>query len=203
MPCRQVSTFNGLTGSGQSGGGGYTTEADCLQACREGACCEGTTCTVKPQCQCQGTGKTFKGVGTVCAPNPCIVCSDWFSSLPQTLTVELQDCIDNAYGTDFATMNGTYTVTKGVPEYVFPLRLWRVSYEFVPGPGKKVYVEVDCLSFGTKARYTAFVRVATVYGVDGVGTLRNAPPGCYAETLSGGNPSFLSCTFVVTCNPLP
>jgi hypothetical protein len=72
MPCRQVSTYNGTTGSGQSGGGGYTTEADCLQACKEGACCEGTTCTVKPQCQCQGTGQTFKGVGTTCTPNPCL-----------------------------------------------------------------------------------------------------------------------------------
>jgi|694.fasta_scaffold00746_37 hypothetical protein len=59
MPCRQVSTFNGTTGSGQSGGGGYTTEADCLNACKEGACCEGTTCTVKPQCQCK------------CATNSC------------------------------------------------------------------------------------------------------------------------------------
>jgi hypothetical protein len=37
-----------------------------------GACCEGTTCSVKPQCQCQGTGKTFKGVGTTCSPNPCV-----------------------------------------------------------------------------------------------------------------------------------
>lgn len=71
MPCRQASTYNGVSGSGQSGGGGYATEADCLNACKEGACCDGTTCSVKPQCQCQGTGKTFKGVGTTCAPNPC------------------------------------------------------------------------------------------------------------------------------------
>jgi len=67
MPCRQVSTFNGTPASS----GSYRTEAECNQACREGACCEGTTCSVKPQCQCQGTGKTFKGVGTVCTPNPC------------------------------------------------------------------------------------------------------------------------------------
>ena len=38
----------------------------------DGACCEGTACSVKPQCQCQGTGKTFKGVGTTCTPNPCV-----------------------------------------------------------------------------------------------------------------------------------
>lgn len=76
MPCRQVSTYNGTTGSGKTGGGGYATEAECLQACQEGACCEGTTCTVKPQCQCQGTGKVFKGVGTTCTPNPCTACCD-------------------------------------------------------------------------------------------------------------------------------
>lgn len=48
----------------------YRTQAECLQACKEGACCETvngvTTCSVKPQCQCQGAGKTFKGVGTTC-----------------------------------------------------------------------------------------------------------------------------------------
>jgi hypothetical protein len=71
MPCRQVSTFNGTAASS----GSYTTEADCLNACKEGACCEGTTCTVKPACQCQGTGKVFKGVGTVCSPNPCLCCN--------------------------------------------------------------------------------------------------------------------------------
>lgn len=47
-------------------GATYATEAECNQACQEGACCEGTTCTVKPACQCQGAGKTFKGVGTTC-----------------------------------------------------------------------------------------------------------------------------------------
>jgi hypothetical protein len=78
MPCRQVSTYNGLSGSGQSGGGGYTTEADCLNACKEGACCDGTTCSVKPACQCQGTGQVFKGVGTVCAGVTCCSCGDGY-----------------------------------------------------------------------------------------------------------------------------
>jgi hypothetical protein len=50
---------------------GYATEADCLNACEEGACCEGETCSIKPQCQCQGEGQVFEGVGTVCSPNPC------------------------------------------------------------------------------------------------------------------------------------
>jgi len=70
MPCRQVSTYNGTAATS----GSYRTEADCLQACQEGACCEGTTCSVKPQCQCQSAEKVFKGVGTVCSPNPCDCC---------------------------------------------------------------------------------------------------------------------------------
>jgi hypothetical protein len=62
MPCRQASTFNGTAASS----GSYRTEAECNQACQEGACCEGTVCAVKPQCQCQGAGQTFQGVGTTC-----------------------------------------------------------------------------------------------------------------------------------------
>jgi hypothetical protein len=69
MPCYKSTTMPG--GTTTEGLASYATEADCLQACREGACCEGTTCTVKPQCQCQGTGKVFKGVGTTCATGVC------------------------------------------------------------------------------------------------------------------------------------
>jgi hypothetical protein len=73
MPCYQSTNLpGGVTNTGRTS---YRTEADCLNACKEGACCEGTTCTVKPQCQCQGAGKTFKGVGTVCTPNPCLCCN--------------------------------------------------------------------------------------------------------------------------------
>jgi len=69
MPCYQSTSLpGGVTTTGRTS---YATEADCNQACKEGACCEGTSCSVKPACQCQGTGKTFKGVGTVCTPNPC------------------------------------------------------------------------------------------------------------------------------------
>jgi len=69
MPCYQPANFPpGFTSTGRTG---YRTEAECVNACREGACCEGTTCAVKPACQCQGAGKVFKGVGTTCTPNPC------------------------------------------------------------------------------------------------------------------------------------
>ena len=67
MTCRQTFTPS----AEELKAGAFTTEADCLNACKEGACCEGRTCTVRPACGCQGTGQTFKGVGTTCSPNPC------------------------------------------------------------------------------------------------------------------------------------
>ena len=70
MTCLQIPVYFGVPAKS----GSHATEAECNQACQEGACCEGTTCTVKPQCQCQGTGQSFKGVGTTCAPNPCGRC---------------------------------------------------------------------------------------------------------------------------------
>ncbi len=63
MPCYQSTSLpSGVTTTGRTG---YTTEADCLQACKEGACCEGTTCTVKPQCQCKCTSGSCCGPDTV------------------------------------------------------------------------------------------------------------------------------------------
>lgn len=41
-------------------------------ACCLGACCESNgTCSVKPQEQCQGFGRLFKGEGTTCGPTTC------------------------------------------------------------------------------------------------------------------------------------
>jgi hypothetical protein len=72
MPCYQSS--NVPSGYGKIGTGGYATEAECLEACKEGACCNGSTCSVKPQCQCdESQGFGFQGVGTSCSPNPCNV----------------------------------------------------------------------------------------------------------------------------------
>ena len=74
MPCYQLNTQP--QGHYKIGQGGYATEADCLNACKEGACCESNgTCNVRPQCQCQGAGQTFQGIGTVCSPNPCGCCT--------------------------------------------------------------------------------------------------------------------------------
>jgi hypothetical protein len=68
MPCIQTATNSG---GAPAFSGPHKTEADCLKACVEGACCQGTTCTVRRKCECQGTGQTFNGEGTTCSPNPC------------------------------------------------------------------------------------------------------------------------------------
>jgi hypothetical protein len=92
MPCSQQNS------APSPGAVSYATEADCLNACKEGACCEGTTCSVKPQCQCQGAGKVFKGVGTTCSPNPCGCCGNDESLLGKTGTT--------------LTVNYSYTPTR-------------------------------------------------------------------------------------------
>jgi len=64
MPCYQTSNLPaGFVTTGRTV---HRTAAECNQACGEGACCEGTSCSVKPACRCQGAGKTFRGVGTTC-----------------------------------------------------------------------------------------------------------------------------------------
>jgi hypothetical protein len=69
MPCYQPANLpSGFSTTGRTS---YKTEAECNQACQEGACCDGTACTVTRACRCQGAGKVFQGVGTVCAARTC------------------------------------------------------------------------------------------------------------------------------------
>ena len=108
MPCYQPSALpSGLTTTGRTS---YATKADCLAACKEGACCQGTTCTVMPQCQCQGTGTTFKGEGTVCTPNPCLCCTNG-EIHPSSLIVEITGVswVAGTYSLSFPLV-GTYVV---------------------------------------------------------------------------------------------
>jgi hypothetical protein len=61
MPCYQSTNLpSGVTTTGRTS---HKTEAECNQACKEGACCEGTTCSVKPQCQCKCAS------GSCCGPD--------------------------------------------------------------------------------------------------------------------------------------
>jgi len=68
MPCRQSPTFAGDVGIGKPDGTGFDTQAECNEKCAEGACCEGTVCSIKPACGCCGE---FKGSGTTCEGGPC------------------------------------------------------------------------------------------------------------------------------------
>jgi hypothetical protein len=121
MPCYQPTNLpSGVTTTGRTG---YATEADCNNACQEGACCEGTSCSVKPQCQCQGTGKTFKGVGTVCTPNPCDTsckpCNGGTTASKATVTAVVDNIVLRASPTNPFTLEqlngwlaGTYILDK-------------------------------------------------------------------------------------------
>jgi hypothetical protein len=108
----------------------YTTEAECLQACKAGACCEGTTCTVKPQCQCQGTGKTFRGVGTTCSPNPCLYVCGACNSIPQSLTATVSVVGGGDYLDAMQCVAGNSSLTLSRPNVLLspaPQGCWNSS----------------------------------------------------------------------------
>jgi len=71
MPCFSTGTIGGAPGIGPADGNGFATEAECLEQCVEGACCENGTCTIKPRCQCNAPGAVFAGNGVPCSPDPC------------------------------------------------------------------------------------------------------------------------------------
>jgi hypothetical protein len=85
MGCYKATSLpSGVTTAGRTS---YKTEAECNQGCKEGACCNGASCSVKPACQCQGTGQVFKGVGTVCTTNLCGCCGNGESIAGKTATL--------------------------------------------------------------------------------------------------------------------
>lgn len=62
-----------------------------------GACCNGATCTITRHIDCQGSGQSFKGIGTVCSPNPCSGCDPCpGKTLPDFVTVSIHVDIAHA-----------------------------------------------------------------------------------------------------------
>jgi hypothetical protein len=113
MPCYQSPNFPpGFTTTGRTS---YATEADCNQACQEGACCTGTTCSVKPQCQCQGANQTFKGLGTTCGTSSAPV------SIPLTLTMR-------SPFTQFVSRGPSGGSGTASGSWVFDYSCWAASY---------------------------------------------------------------------------
>lgn len=109
MPCYKIVARP--EGDGQVGQQGYATEEDCLNACKEGACCEADgTCNVRPQCQCQGATQTFRGIGTTCEPNPCLPCNACCAS-PCSNYGSVSGCSDLSM--DIAFSVSTSTATQG------------------------------------------------------------------------------------------
>lgn len=75
MPCKKAQ--GGGSPFGASGAGPYATEEECLNACKEGACCDISDpqdpfCYIVPQCVCLQDGNTFLGVGTACVDGQCV-----------------------------------------------------------------------------------------------------------------------------------
>jgi len=124
MPCRQITGASPPSYLANAGplrsATSYATEAECNQACLEGACCEGTTCSVKPACQCQGAGKVFNGVGTVCTTNPCSLCDLPSISIGITgtasgfyqLAFAAYECPDSSYSVS-ASGSGSLAFNEG------------------------------------------------------------------------------------------
>ncbi len=192
MPCYQPTNFPpGFTTTGRTG---YKTEAECVNACQEGACCDGTTCTVKPACQCQGAGKVFKGVGTVCTPNPCLeLCTPTCAAPPEvTVQITVSDPVAVAGIPISFTLDGT--------------PIYDPFHPAVPGWAASCYSSLKNFASGTYVLKSGYV-----YGVPAGWSLNI--PGC-DETASGqrsvsmGKPYFykdssVEVQFCWSCSLLP
>jgi hypothetical protein len=146
----------------------------------------------------------FKGVGTTCASVDCRRCS-WISDLPSVLTVTLSDCVDNAYGTDFATMNGAYSLVLEMREVLSSSGYAHYVSTLEPAAPKLVDAYIECNSSGF-VRYKAGARTQKIYGAGGnvSGPFIDSTNKCFTTSFPGGNPAFVSCNFVVSCvTPLP
>jgi hypothetical protein len=76
-----------------------------------GACCEAgvagapPTCSIKPECDCKGPGQTWKGIGTKCECNKCLIASNCFcyctaqgGKVPRFIDVRVQITAAGAAG---------------------------------------------------------------------------------------------------------
>ena len=193
MTCYQSTNLpSGVTTTGRTS---YKTEADCLQACKEGACCEGTTCTVKPACQCQGTGKTFKGVGTVCTANPCDTtckpCDAGTTASKDTVTA-IVDSVTAANNSPLTTaqlkefLEGTYTLYKQTDAGLNNLILYTFGGWPVQTGARYADMLYACLQDGVygNAYYSTGSSFSVTYSVPG---LKLVLAGYGAQSTSRGN----------------
>jgi len=220
MPCYQPSTLpGGVTTTGRTS---YRTEAECNQACKEGACCEGTSCTVKPQCQCQGAGKVFKGVGTVCSPNPCCSCQA-LVMVQVKLAAVLGGEVVTRYGCNGSIVGNRTMVDweckpSGCTLYVLNIYGTKidggcnVAFPSVSGLGKSFSpVSVPLLASGPCVGVaavgwpaaTTFRRSNFVVQTDGPALWPSVPDDCWDYSPPASDPLFPQFIYIGPPNPLP
>jgi hypothetical protein len=204
MPCYQTTNLpGGVTTTGRTS---YTTEADCLNSCTEGACCEGTVCTVKPQCQCQGAGKVFKGVGTTCTPNPCSLCDLSSISLSTSGTASgfwaasfiSYICPDQQYSVG---ASGAGTLTKDDGQLLgrafcsHNSGVGRCAYrgQFAIGNGATLGVVLVFFTVGSDIRYAIYSNVFS--GTSAAITACGPPP--LGQSYNGATAAYEGCSSVI------
>jgi hypothetical protein len=197
MPCIQITnqaaTYTSSSecpSSGPFSSGAFASEAECLEACKLGACCQSNnTCVVKPQCQCQGNGQTFRGVGVLCSPNPCVnVCTDCCPSFLSTggrksigLSVSLvwsTTCNGQQYSEAFSQVIPAYSII-GCPEGPYCS-----ACVFVSGTP---YGHFSIASPGSLCRMTVIVEIRASGGVC------SAVASTEAIIRTSGSSSWLQC----------
>ena len=70
-------------------GGWYCDVSGGGACCESGAAGSSPTCSIKPECDCKGEGKVFRGVGTTCTPSPCLELCTPTCSAPPEVTVQI------------------------------------------------------------------------------------------------------------------
>ncbi len=158
MPCYQPTNFPpGFTTTGRTG---YRNEAACNNACGEGACCEGRSCTVKPACQCQGAGQVFKGAGTTCTGGIC--CCPSRSSVTVTISNFQTDYYPRDLPRSPSSLNGSYTlnfVTDSCSEWNYSQPL-----PYPPGFNPTSCVSNPGLGIGISTTQTSIDGVTGFFG---------------------------------------
>jgi hypothetical protein len=204
MPCYQ--SANLPSGASTTGRTSYATEADCNQACQEGACCEGTGCSVKPACQCQGAGKVFRGVGTVCTPNPCSLCDAGAISISTSGTAAgfyaasfiSYICPDQQYSVG-ASGAGTLAKDDGqLPGRTFCSHssgVGRCAYrgQFAIGNGATLSVVLVFFTVGSDIRYAIYSTVFS--GTSAAVTACGPPP--QGQSYIGATAAYEGCSAVI------
>lgn len=204
MPCYQSPNFPpGFTTTGRTS---YRTEAECNQACQEGACCEGTTCTVKPQCQCQEEGQTFKGVGTTCEPNPCSLCDSssisistsgtasgfWASSFISYICPDQQYSV-GASGAGTLTKNNNEMLGRTFCSHSSGVGSCAYKGQFAIGDGASLGVILVFFTVGSDVRYAIFATVLSVTSA----AVTACGPAPIGQSYNGATARYVGCSSVI------